>query len=282
MDVIDAHLHLWDPAAIAYDWLEGDFDRRLAADEARAAVAGLPGNRRYIFMEAGALASEALRELDWVTSLGFPLAGMIAFAPLEQGEGVAAHLAALRERGDVVGVRRLLQAEPAGFGRTDAFVTGARLTAEAGLPFDACVSSHEQLLDVIALADAVPDLAIVLDHLGKPAVGSPDAPAPAFGTVWEADMRALAARPNTNCKLSGLAGQSTGGFTAAQLRPFLDVALEAFGPDRLLYSSDWPASFYGSTDTGYAAWENLVCDWADERGITEAVFAGTASRVYGV
>lgn len=282
MDVIDAHLHLWDPSVIGFDWLSGDFDRRLAVDEARAAVAALEPSRRFIFMEAGARPAEALREIDWVASLNLPIVGMIAFAPLEQGEGVATHLAELGLRDRVVGVRRLLQGEDAGFAQADAFITGARLVAAAGLPFDACVRTHEQLRDVIALADAVPNLSIVLDHLGKPAVGTPAAPAPAAGTIWARDLADLAARPNTSCKLSGLPGESADGFSAAQLRPFLDVALDAFGPDRVMYASDWPASFPGTTDSGYGAWEELVRDWATERGIVSAVFADTAARVYGV
>ena len=281
MDVIDAHLHLWDPAVIGYDWLEGDLDRRLAVDEARAAVAGLPP-RRFVFMEAGARPSDALAEIDWVASLDLPIAGMIAFAPLEDGADVGAHLDALRARDRVVGVRRLLQGEEAGFARTASFLTGARLAAAAGFTFDACVRTHEQLHDVIALADAVPELTIVLDHLGKPAVGSPEEPGSAHETTWARDMVDLAVRANAVCKLSGLPGESAGGFTPAQLRPFLDVALDAFGPDRVMYASDWPASFPGATDTGYAAWETLVREWAQDRGVMSQVFATTAARVYGL
>lgn len=280
MHVIDTHLHLWDPARLRYDWLEGDFARRLAVDEARAAVANLP-ERRFVFMEAGALAADSLAEIDWVAGLDLPIAGMIAAAPLERGDDASAHLDALGERERVVGVRRLLQGEDGGFARTDAFVAGARRTAEAGFTFDACVRTVAQLHDVVALADAVPDLTIVLDHLGKPAVGSSAQPL-APSDDWRDALTALAARPNTACKLSGLPGESAGGFSAAQLRPFLDVALDAFGPDRVMYASDWPASFFGATDTGYAAWEALVRDWATERDVATQVFTGTALRTYGL
>jgi L-fuconolactonase len=134
-----------------------------------------------------------------------------------------------------------------------------------------------QLSDVIALADAVPELTIVLDHLGKPPVGSADAAAPAEGTPWATELRRLARRHNVVCKLSGLPAESQGEWTAAQLRPFLDVALDAFGPHRLLFGGDWPVS------GPYGRWVETVSSWIRDRlgeDDREAVLASNAERVY--
>lgn len=283
MRILDTHLHLWDPARLTYPWLEGvpALNRELAAPQITAAVqhAGLRMGEEVesIFMQADCLPEQSLDEVAWVTSergkVG--LRGTVAFAPVELPQ-LGEHLDALASFELVVGVRRLLQGEPAGFAMSDAFVAGARQLAERGLVFDACVT-HEQLPEVAALADAVPELSIVLDHLGKPAVGSAEAPRVPDHT-WERDLRALAQRPNVTCKLSGLPGESTGGWNEVQLAPFLDTALDAFGAERLMFASDWGASFGDDIKAGYGRWLDFVTRWAGEHA--QQIIAGTGARVY--
>lgn len=283
MQILDAHLHLWDPAVLDYGWLSGDLDRAFGPKELGHALAGMSDDRAFIFMQADARADQALDEVDWVASLPLPVRGLIAFAPLEEGARVSDHLAALTSRPRVVGVRRLLQSEAPGFALTPDFLTGAELVAAHGLVFDACVRGQAQLRDVAALADALPQLSIVLDHLGKPTVGSAQAPASPAVDGWAQSMQDLAERPNVVCKVSGLPGESDGAFSAAQFEPFLDTALEAFGADRLLYASDWPASFAGDTAAGYGTWEQIVRDWIASRGLdADAVLRTNAERVYGL
>jgi L-fuconolactonase len=283
MHILDAHLHLWDPAVLDYGWLSGDLDRTFGPRELEHALAGMSDDRAFIFMQADARPDQALAEVDWVASLPLPVRGFIAFAALERGDAVAEHLAALSSRPGVVGVRRLLQGEAPGFALTPDFLRGAELAAAHGLVFDACVRGEAQLRDVAALADELPQLRIVLDHLGKPVVGSSEAPAEPSAGGWSRSIRDLAERPNLVCKVSGLPGESDGAFSAAQLEPFLDVALEAFGEERLLYASDWPASFPGDTVAGYGAWERIVREWIASRGIdADAVLRTNAERVYGL
>jgi L-fuconolactonase len=283
MQILDAHLHLWDPAVLDYGWLSGDLDRAFGPRELERALAGMSDDRAFIFMQADAHPDQALAEVDWVASLPLPVRGMIAFAALERGDAAAEHLTALASRPGVVGVRRLLQGEPPGFALTAGFLRGAELAATHGLVFDACVRGERQLRDVAALADALPELSIVLDHLGKPRVGSAEAPGAPSAEGWSQTMSDLAERPNVVCKVSGLPGESDGTSSAAQLEPFLDVALEAFGAERLLYASDWPASFPGDTVGGYGAWERIVREWIASRGIdADSVLRTNAERVYGL
>lgn len=279
MRVVDGHLHLWDPEVLSYEWLEGPLLRPFGPAELDAALQEAPeAAYGFVFVQAECAPEQSIAEVDWVTSLArqLPVRGIVARAPLEDPAATDEHLAALGERPLVVGVRRLLQSEPAGFSATPGFRDAARAAASAGLSFDACVR-WTQLPDVVELADAVPELAIVLDHLGKPEVGSAAEPGPADGTPWAESLRDLAQRPNVVCKLSGLPAESEGEWSAAQLRPFLDVALDAFGPERLLFGGDWPVS------TPLARWVETVASWLDDRvgaRDRDAVLATNAERVY--
>ena len=278
MRAVDAHLHLWDPELLEYAWLTGSLLRPFGPDELDAALAGIPDAPGFVFVQAECAPAQSIAEVDWVSSLASRVGvrGIVARAPLEDPAETDRHLAAYAERPIVVGVRRLLQSEPDGFAARPGFRAAAQAVASAGLTFDACVQAH-QLPDVVALADAVPDLTIVLDHLGKPAVGSADAAAPAAGTPWASALAELAERPNVVCKLSGLPAEARGEWSAAQLRPFLDVALEAFGPERLLFGGDWPVS------GPYDRWLDTVSAWARDRiGDPDAVLAANAERVYAL
>ncbi len=275
MRVLDSHLHMWDPAVLDYDWLPIGLRRRFGPEQLADARSTSLGADAWagVFVQADARPGQGLAEVDWVSALSASagIRGIVAHASLERGAPIEEELDALRGRPLVVGVRRLLQDEPSGFATAGRFVVGARRLASAGLTFDAG-ARWWQLPDVLALADAVPDLEIVLDHLGKPAVGGDAAPA---DTAWRDHIRALAERPRTWCKVSGLPAETSGSWTAAQVVPFLDAALEAFGPDRLLFGSDWPVS------DPYDRWLSTVVDWVEDRvGDVDAVLWQNAERAY--
>ncbi len=291
MRVVDTHLHMWDPWELEYDWLTGAMHARFAEEE--VFVAQLPGVEEEvsIFVQAGTVESAYLDEVAWVEQIA-DAAGVVAIvagARLDLWGETAAHLESLAAHERVVGVRHNLQSEPDGLARRGAFIDGARQVADRGWTFDACVR-HDQLPDVTALADAVPELRIVLDHLGKPAIGTADAPLRP-SAEWVRDLHGLAAQPRTYCKLSGLPGETAGVWTDDQVVPFLDEALAAFGPDRLMWGSDWPVS---SVDTaapaerGYrgdsrARWLRTVADWADARGLDpDRLFWSNALEFYGI
>lgn len=274
MRILDSHLHLWDPDLLRYSWLSGDLLRRFDAEDWHdAAREAGDAQRAAVFVQAECAQADSLAEVDWVASTAavHGVRGIVARLAMEEGE-VGAQLAELRRRPLVVGVRRLIQDEGPGFATAAGFVSAARAVADAGYVFDACVR-RTQLREVARLADLVPELPIVLDHLGKPDVtAAPDA-------RWRDDLAVLADRPNVACKLSGLPAEAAGDdWTAGQLTPFLDAALEAFGPDRLLFGGDWPVS------GPYAAWEQLVRRWAAASVPARAddILWGNAARIYGV
>lgn len=278
--VIDTHLHLWDPARLDYAWLEGERASRHGPEELRAAWAGEAMPAQFVFVQAECHPSQGIDEVEWISSLAgdVPVRGIVAHARLERGKRAIDTLDRLSANPLVVGVRRLLQSEAAGFARRREFLMGAALLAERGLTFDACARASG-LDDVAALADAVPDLDIVLDHLGKPAVGSARRPMDPRGSAWERALVDLAQRPSVHVKLSGLPAESESAWTPEQIEPFLDVALDAFGPDRLVYGGDWPVS-----DPRHPSrWLEAVGGWAlDRLGSRgrDAVLSGNAERFY--
>lgn len=291
MRVIDAHLQLWNPDILAYRWLEGDLNATFAAAEISQDRIEDVEEQVAVFVQADTIDRQAIDEVRWVDSIA-QAAGVVAIvagARLDRKRKLKKRLDALAQFKRVVGVRHLLQDEKDGFARRPAFIDGARAVAARGLTFDACVRSH-QLPDIAALAKAVPELRIVLDHLGKPAIGTVTAPI-APSPKWIRDLRELAANPQVYVKLSGLPAEAEGEIDEDQMEPFLDVVADAFGEDRLIWGSDWPVSsvdtrgssgpyyFEGNRDD----WCHTVSNWASGRGLdTEKLFWSNALGFYGI
>ncbi|MFC6937661.1 amidohydrolase family protein [Actinomadura yumaensis] len=152
---------------------------------------------------------------------------------------------------------------------------GLTAVAAAGLVYDLVVLPH-QLPACAEAAAAHPELTFVLDHLGKPGIAAGEL------SPWTAGLRALAALPNTTAKLSGLVTEADwDAWTTADLRPYTEEALELYGPDRLMFGSDWPvcrlaASYETVLETARELTRHLA---PTERA---AVFSTTALRVYGL
>ncbi len=273
MTLIDSHVHVWDPDRLSYSWLaESELDRAMLPPHVDR-VATMP--TQMIFVQASD--GDPLAEARWVDQLDWPeLVAIVAGADLtRQPEDIEAHLAALAEIPRVVGVRHLLQ--DTAVRDFSAVREGLRILEHRGGTFDACIR-HTQLPALIDLLDAVPDLTVVLDHLGKPPVDEGiDSPE---GRRWSEQIGILAARPRTYVKLSGLAPESSDASAfGANVDAFIDRGLEAFGVQRAMIGSDWPVSAHfgvGGTFTGWAARvERLVgaADWA-------AIFSMTARSAY--
>lgn len=277
---VDAHHHLWDLKIRAQEWLRApelkpiwrDFPFDELEPEARAA-----GVDRTILVQVAASADET-REFLAYAACNPLIGGVVGWMDLT-AEDPAARLDALRAGpgGHTLrGIRHLVQDEPdpAWLTRTDV-QRGLRAIADAGLPYDLLVkpSQAAAALDVVR---AIPELTFVLDHLGKPPIAAAASPDPHWAT-W---LRHLAAEPNVVCKLSGLVTEADWNtWTIGDLKPYADIALEAFGPDRLMFGSDWPVCLLAGTysevfDAARTLTEDLT---ADDRA---AVFGATAARIY--
>lgn len=257
--MIDAHLHLWDPTRLDYDWLRyvPDIAGRHTAEDWAAETTGIS---RAVFVQADCAPEQALAEADWVAGLKHPaldIIAVVAFAPLEQGAAVAPCLDALRLRPLVRGVRRSVQNEAPGFIAAPDHLDGLILATERGLTIDVCARDHQlpelhQIL--IALFERAPQARVVLDHLGKPDIAAADGDL--NHADWAANLKRLAALPNVFAKLSGLTAQDD--WTARRddiVRRYLDHALDCFPPNRLMFGGDWPVVNLAG---GHGRWRDLV------------------------
>ncbi|PBC59743.1 amidohydrolase [Streptomyces sp. Tue6028] len=277
---VDAHHHVWDLSVRDQDWITGpglqplrrDFGMSDLEPEARAV-----GVDRTVLVQTVTVAGETPEFLALARESAL-VAGVVGWTDLTRPD-VAEELARLRELpggGYLKGIRHQVQGEsdPQWLLRPDAR-RGLAAVAAAGLVYDLVVLPHQLPACAAAAADH-PGLTFVLDHAGKPPI--------AQGVLepWAASVRTLAALPNTVCKLSGLVTEADpADWTVEDLRPYADTVLDAFGPARLMFGSDWPvctlAATYGRV---VDATRELLSGLDGEE--TEAVLSGTATRVYGV
>jgi L-fuconolactonase len=287
---IDAHHHVWrllpgtpgrtGPSPRAHDWLSGadlaPIRRDFTLDDL-STVAAVAEIDRTVLVQVVPDVEETADFLALSADAGKGLvAGVVGWVDLTDA-GIGDVLAALRAGSGgelLVGVRHLVQGErdPRWLTRPDVR-RGLRAVAEAGLAYDLLTLVH-QLPAAIETVRALPDATFVLDHLSKPPIATGER------EPWASYLRELAAEPNVTCKLSGMVTEADPvGWTVADLRPYADVALEAFGPSRVMFGSDWPVCLLaGSYEEVVAAAEGLTA------GLTTAerdeAFGGTAARVY--
>ncbi|MFF7521673.1 amidohydrolase family protein [Streptomyces pseudovenezuelae] len=171
-------------------------------------------------------------------------------------------------------LRHLVQGEtdPSWLQRPDV-ERGLAVVGDRGLSYDVLVHSH-QLDQAIDLADRFPDLPQVLDHAGKPNIAGRAL------EDWRRQVRRLAAHEQVVCKLSGLITEADhDNWTTADIRPVWDTLLDAFGPDRLMFGSDWPvANLAGGWNRWAATVDELLTDCAENE--IHALLAGTATAFY--
>lgn len=272
--LIDAHVHFWrigrngcawpPPAltAIHRDFLPDDW--------------GLAGPPCGVNVAIAVQSQASERDTGWLLELARDdprIAGVVGWTDLAAPDA-ADRIAALSRNPKLRGLRPMLQdlpdddwiLQPALAPAIDAMVAHA-------LGFDALVRPRH-LPPLLRFARRHPALCIVIDHAAKPGI------AHAVLDPWRAQTAALAELPNVACKVSGLVTEAGGRLDAEALRPYVGHLLDTFGPQRLLWGSDWPVLNLAS---GYAAWLRLADALTGLAGAEKAaVFGGNAARFYGV
>jgi L-fuconolactonase len=275
-EIVDAHLHLWDLDRSEYAWItpaHGPLHTTITAQRARAELDACGVDRAVLVQAEDSVAdTEFLLE---VADRGEWVAGVVGWVRLDDPVTAAAQLERWVEHPAFRGVRHLVHDDPRDdFLALPAVRESLGLLARAGLPFDVPDAWPRHLPATAELAAALPELTIVVDHLGKPPAE------PAAFAAWRRVLADVTGCANTVAKVSGLQVPGTP-FTVAGVRPAWEVALELFGPDRLMWGSDWPMTLLTA---GYAGtWEimaGLIGELAP--GEQEQLLAGTATRVYGL
>jgi L-fuconolactonase len=275
--VIDAHHHFIDPGRVAYPWLTPDLGaiaRRFGPEDLAPELAAAGVDRTILVQTLSSLA-ETGAYLATAAATPF-IVGVVGWVDLTEPD-VTTSIARLRAGpgGDrLVGIRHQVHDEPdpAWLLRPDVR-RGLAAVATAGLAYDLLVRVRE-MPAALTVARERTDLRIVIDHLAKPPIRSGDLRA------WAARLRPFGELHHVWCKLSGLVTEADNeSWRIADLLPAVEVALEVFGPTRLVFGSDWPVCLLASTYAEVAATARaLTAGLSDaERG---AVFGAAAERAY--
>ena len=271
---VDSHLHLWNLDVSEYAWLtpeHGELHASFTPEHAQAELVAAGIDDAVLVQAEDSTADtayllEVAQQNDWVT-------GVVGWVQLDEPSVAEVQLETWMQYPEFVGVRHLIHADPRdGFLGIEGVRESLRLLAGNGVALDVPDAWPRFLSDVTDVAAAIPELSIVLDHLGKPPRGTDQLDA------WREELARLADHPNTVAKLSGLgiAGQP---FTAEALDVVWTTALELFGAERLMWGSDWPMTV---PDGGYGATAAVLDELVGTLSEHEqrAIYGDTANRVY--
>jgi len=271
---IDAHHHYWRYDPTEHGWINDSMDvlRRdfLPNDlEYEIAAVGIDG---VISVQA----RQSLAETRWLCELAAKhsfVKGVVGWVPLAD-PALNEHLDALADCRALKAVRHVVQDEPDDrFLLGDDFNRGVDALADFGLAYDVLIFER-QLPQAIEFVDRHPLQTFILDHLAKPRVRDSQL------EPWAANIRKLAERDNIYCKLSGLVTEADWqNWTERQLHTYWEVILEAFGPRRLMFGSDWPVCLLA---TSYHSWYELCGRFASALSEEDQarLFGGTAIEAY--
>jgi L-fuconolactonase len=276
MKVVDTHAHFWDVERLTYPWIEkgSPFDRSFHLDDYQRASAGLP-IERMVFVECDAAARCSIAEAEWVAGLARidpRIQGIVARVSLLE-DGAEATLETMAGMPLMRGIRDNIQGHAPGFALQDGFVRGVRDVHRHGLHFELCLK-HHQLDEAIELVRRCPEGRFVLDHCGKPDIKA------GLRQPWRSQIRDMARLPNIVCKISGLVTEADWeNWQPDDVLWYARAATEAFGPDRIMFGSDWPVNEVAG---GYVRWfalaEALAAPWTQSE--RDSFFRKNAERVY--
>lgn len=272
---IDAHQHFWhydadrdtwltdEMAALRRDFLPADLEPVLAQNGVDGCVA----------VQATQSEAETLFLVNMARTYDI-VKGVVGWVDL-QADTLPERLTALAQHPEIKGYRHVAQAEPDDFLTRPAVVQGIRRLAELGMTYDILIYPT-QLKAALQLVRAVPEVNFVVDHLAKPHIKKQDI------NRWSNFMAELAKCPNVSCKLSGMVTEADWQeWSKRDFFPYLDVVFDHFGPNRLLFGSDWPVCLVAANYTQVKTLiEEYVSPWGGE--VRAKVFGGNAMAFYSL
>jgi L-fuconolactonase len=277
--IVDAHQHFWDPGAADYPWLTDELAviRRSFGPNDLVPELAATGVEATVLVQTRSSQDETAGFLALAAATPF-IRGVVGWVDLTD-PAVADAIDTLRAGpgGDrLVGIRHQAQDEPdAEWLVHEDVVRGIRAVGAAGLAYDLLIRPRE-LPAALELARRLPDVRFVIDHLAKPPIAS--------GALepWRSRIAAFARLEHVACKVSGLVSEADwSSWTATDLQPFVDHAIDVFGPERLLFGSDWPLCLLAATYAQVVGTAGTILEGVSDEELA-AVMGANATRIYGL
>jgi L-fuconolactonase len=262
--MVDAHIHLWDLSTYPVPWITGNpiLNKSYVLQDFKEQSAGL-GIGSIVYVQAAWANEYSLLEADYIADLAAndPMVrGMVAYAPLEYGEQTRVYLDSLMTRGPIIkGIRRGLPDPKDTKFDMPRFIQGIQLLPDYGLSFDLLGKGDGNLDMAINIAQQAPNVRLIIDHLLKPYIKEKQL------EPWKTKITQLASYPNVWTKISGVATEADPvNWTAEDLKPFVDHAINVFGEDRVVFGGDWPPIL--TANSTYARWVQTAQDLTASMG----------------
>jgi L-fuconolactonase len=272
--IIDSHQHFWQVGKFDYPWMSPDLGvlYRDYLPEMLEPILNQNDVAKTILVQA----SNSLSETRWLLSLADQyqfIAGVVGWVDLASS-GMAEHLETFEANSKFKGVRHLVESEPAADWLVQPEVLrGLKTLEQHGVAYDLLVDTRH-LKHVKTVAETCPRLRLVVDHMAKPPIANGEV------TEWASGLREVAAYPNVSCKLSGLVTEAShNSWRTEDLRPYVEKALEFFGPNRLIFGSDWPVCLLAASYSKVLeTFQSLMRELSDEE--RTMIFGGNAAIFY--
>jgi L-fucono-1,5-lactonase len=275
--IVDAHHHFWDPATADYPWLTDELAaiRRAFGPADLAPELEAAGIEATLLVQTRSSLEETVAFLATAATTQF-VRGVVGWVDLTDPAvtDVIARLREARGGGGLVGIRHQAHDEPdPDWLVRDDVIRGIEAVGGAGLVYDLLVRTRE-LPAALALARRLPDFRFVIDHLAKPPIASGEL------APWAARMAPFRELEHVWCKVSGMVTEADwSSWTPRDLQPYVDRVLDVFGPDRLLFGSDWPVCLLAANYGDVVAATNETLGGLSESERAK-VFGGTAAAAY--
>jgi L-fuconolactonase len=274
---IDAHQHFWQLGQLDFSWLDqpplAPIRRNFLPADLKPLLESA-GIDKSIFVQT----QHNVAENRWVLNLAEQhdwLAGVVGWVDLASSD-CEEQLREFVDHPKFVGIRHVTQDEPDdNFIVREDVLRGLAVLEKHGVPFD-LLFYVQHLRHAPTLGKRLPELKMVIDHCSKPRIKD------RWIDDWRRDMQAAAMFPNIFCKLSGLVTEADwNNWQAADLQPYIETALDCFGPERCMFGSDWPVCLLAGS---YSRVIGALDDCVRKLSPTErdAIFGGTAARFYGL
>jgi L-fuconolactonase len=272
--VIDSHIHFWKYNPVEFPWMTGDLSVIAQDMSPEDLLAQLPARIEGLIAVQARPSWQENEYLNGLAEQYSIIKGIVAWFDFEKDAEM--QLEKFKQNKQIKGFRHMLQDEPdptAYMLNNPQFNLGVEKIQQAELLYGVLI--HQKDLDAaVKFSQRHDQYELVIDHLAKPQMYSSEG-----FTVWKKSMKELAALAHVNCKISGLVTEAGAHCKAQDFQAHLDIALELFGPERLLWGSDWPVSFATHRyETLLAFWDEWTCNWsASER---QQVEIDTPKRLY--